>query len=219
MNENKDELKSIFKDGWISTLGKTKCGDGSEGKFALAITMTMELIIKKLDIKTVADVGCGDLNIGSTIIPFIDEYYGYDLHNWGEKWILSDEFSKIENKKIVLKSDFSAVHEIIKPVDIIFCNNLLLHYPNEHVLTILDNFKKSGSKFLWCWDNEPDLNTNIRNNINSPSKTGHGAFNLSLPPFNLINTEQILTDSKDLLPNFFYITSPYRKIIIHRINQ
>jgi len=214
---NKDQLKTIFRGGWHSRLGQTKCGNGSEGQYAQMIVMMMEIIVKKLNIKTVADVGCGDLNIGATILPFIDEYYGYDLVDWGEEWSLTKQLAKSLNKKLVLKSDFSAIHDTIQPVDIIFCNNVFVHYSNEDVVTMLENFKKSGSKFLWCWENNIYLTNNDRKQVIA-SKESNGSVNLSLPPFNLSEMIEIKTDFHSLCEDFFFIRTPNRKMTIYRIN-
>ena len=214
---DKNQLKSIFKPGWHSRLGQTKCGNGSEGKYAHIIVMMMEIIVKKLNIKTVADVGCGDLNIGATILPFIDEYYGYDLVDWGEEWNLTKQLARSLNKKFILKSDFSAVHDLIAPVDIIFCNNVFTHYSNEDVVIMLENFKKSGSKMLWCWENNIHITENDRKGTVA-SRESNGSVNLSLPPFNLSDRVDIATDFHSLCEDFFFIRVPNKKITVYRIN-
>tara|TARA_B100002019_G_scaffold293134_1_gene318932 strand:- start:2266 stop:2919 length:654 start_codon:yes stop_codon:yes gene_type:complete len=186
-----EDLINIFKNGWYSNKRPKNgvhhwrslsfCGDGSEGVWAAWYSQQLELVVKHYDIKTVADIGCGDLNLGGTLLPFVDKYYGYDLIDWGEKWnIVRENWGH----KVKLVSNFDITKDICEEVDLIVCNNVFIHYPNRDILKCLDNISKSNSKMFYAVEHNEHHDNNSRDE-SPPSIRGHGPINLSSEPFNL----------------------------------
>lgn len=192
---SKDNLKKIFEGGWWSKSGTTVCGSGSEREWAVRFTNKIELIVKKLKIKTVVDLGCGDMNIGGCVIPFVEKYYGFDLIDWGENWkVIRDNWDKVE-----LQDNFNLVADNIPTVDLVICNNVFIHYPSEIVVSAMKNIANSKSKYFFAADyNGAQDNSargkNLTKKDGMPSKKSYGAFDYEQLPF--LEKIEILKEEK-----------------------
>ena len=67
-----------YKKGWVGGLPETECGSGSMLKNTELQRKWMPEIVKKYGIKTVADIGAGDLNWVKSMSWDV-EYTPYDL--------------------------------------------------------------------------------------------------------------------------------------------
>ena len=118
--------------GWSGGLPETPCGFGSR----IAETRTQRdwipEMVAKYDIRTIADIGAGDLNWLPLIQwPHPVTYSAYDL---------------VPRRPTVKK--FDIIHKIPKPVDCLMCLWVLNHLPEAHARQALDNLKASGSKYM-----------------------------------------------------------------------
>lgn len=152
-----------YKRGWVGGLPETPCGYGSlKGTTAIQRTWIPE-IVRRFRIKTIADIGAGDLNWMKTItFPRNVTYTPYDL---------------VPRAESVIK--FDLLNEETPKVDLVICLWVLNHFPMEEALKAMDNIKASGSKYLMVtfrhkWKDEmpPQLNDNIVAEIDIETKQG-----------------------------------------------
>lgn len=125
-----------YKKGWTGGLPETPCGNGSKLSKTIEQRKWIPRIIEQNDIKTIADIGAGDLNwIKKTHIPNEIEYTPYDL---------------VPRLPEVRK--FDLVQQIAPKVDLIMCLWVLNHLPYEHCQQAIKNIKASGAKYLLMTD-------------------------------------------------------------------
>jgi hypothetical protein len=124
-----------YKKGWHSGLPETPCGSGSRLSKTQAQRKWIPEIIRQYGIKTVADIGAGDLNwIEHTDLSGV-EYTPYDL---------------VPRRRDVIA--FDLVHEIPPTVDMIMCLWVLNHFPYDPCKKAIENLKASGSQYLLMTD-------------------------------------------------------------------
>ena len=119
-----------FKKGWTGGLPETPCGFGSKMSSTQAQRDWLPSLVKKYGIKTVADIGAGDLNW----IPHVKwdvEYTPYDL---------------IPRHESVTR--LNILEEVAPKVDMLMCLWVLNHMPFEQARLAFQNLRESGSKYL-----------------------------------------------------------------------
>jgi len=131
-----NDLVRDFDKGWTGGLPETKCGYGSTMRATRQQREWIPAQIDKYNIKSIADIGAGDLNwIKKTHLSSDIEYQAYDLVP--------------RQPEIKL---FDLVKEIPPAVDMIMCLWVLNHLPFDDVVKAIDNLKKSGARYLMMTD-------------------------------------------------------------------
>lgn len=125
-----------IKRGWHGGLPETPCGYGSTLEATRAQREWIPKIIKKYRVKTVADVGAGDLNW----FPRMDLPRGVRVVHY-------DVYPR---KPEVVQLDL--LKESPPAADLILCLWVLNHFDFEGCLRALVNLKASGSKYLMMTD-------------------------------------------------------------------
>ena len=131
-----------FKKGWTGGLPETPCGYGSKVRATVQQRAAIETVIQFCEIKTIADIGAGDLNwIKHTNLQGA-KYKGYDLI--------------VRHPEV---QQFDIVHEPAPQVDLLMCLWVLNHLPHEDARQALQNLRDSGSKWLMMtWEQRlPDF--------------------------------------------------------------
>lgn len=125
-----------FKKGWRGGLPETQCGYGSTLEATKAQREWIPKIIKKHRIKTIADVGAGDLNWFSRLnLPKTVQVTHYDVY---------------PRKPEVIK--FDLLKESPPASDLIMCLWVLNHFDFDSCRQAIENLKASGSKYLMMTD-------------------------------------------------------------------
>lgn len=152
---------------------ETVSGTGSELRITTNMRHALSNLIKRFKIKSLADAPCGDLNW----MKFVDigncRYIGID--------IVQDIIEKnIQNFGATREfKHLNLLENIIEPVDLIICRDMLAHLTYEQIFTALRNFKQSGSKYLLV-----TTGTTTTYNYDIESAGSWRKLNLELPPFN-----------------------------------
>ena len=135
--------------------------------------------IKKYNIKSILDLGCGDWNWFKTIDIQGISYVGWDAHND----MIKSNNDKYGNKNIKFEVKDIILEEYDK-VDLIICRDVLFHLDTSFSKICIEKIKKS-CKFLISTSFN-DIKENI--NISSYCKINNWGFykiNLNIMPFNL----------------------------------
>ena len=122
---------------------QSRSGGGSEISATTTIRKVLPLIWEKYKIKTFLDVPCGDFNWMKEVDKTNIKYIGGDI----VKEVIernNEQYgtSQIKFEKIDITKD------ILPKVDMIFCKDCLQHLCYEGVFNALQNFKRSGAKYL-----------------------------------------------------------------------
>ena len=138
-SDDRNHFVKIYKEGiWGK---KVRSGEGArlcETKYVKQIILNT---IQHYNIRSFLDAPCGDCTFMSTIFHYIPNYIGVD--------IVPDLIRK--NRALYPKQTFwvkSAMVDPLPQVDLIFCRDLLVHFNTKQILQTLQNFQKSGSKYL-----------------------------------------------------------------------
>ncbi|MDB4312000.1 hypothetical protein N9937_01080 [bacterium] len=128
-----------FKRGWTGGGMETLCGHGSKVSQTKIQREWIPAMVEKHNIRTIADIGAGDLNwMNHVVWPYPVEYQAFDL---------------VPRHKSV--KAFDLIHEIPPKADLIMCLWLLNHLPEENARAAIKNLWASGCKYLmYTWWND-----------------------------------------------------------------
>ena len=126
------ESQEIFSKIYDTAYWGNGSGDGSDPKKVKVYINLIEDFIKKNNVKSIVDFGCGDWQF-SNLINFNDaEYLGIDLVD-----SVIDSNNRKYSKKNIKFSRFKAYREIPK-ADLLLVKDVLQHLPREEVKKIID---------------------------------------------------------------------------------
>lgn len=193
----KEVFTSIYKHNkWGGT--ESVSGSGSSLKETENIRKFIESLIIRFQIKTILDAPCGDFNWFKEINLEelnVKSYTGADIV---EELIIKNR-EKYTDKIRTFRTADITIDELPK-VDLIICRDCLQHLPLYKALNALQNFKRSGSKYL--------LASTVPNITNSKDiKAGDGRLlNLELPPFKFPKPIAMIDD--------YNLLDPWKKIAL-----
>lgn len=184
---------SIYKSRYWNPDGKGESASG-EGS-TLAITAkareAIESIVREFGITSMLDAPCGDFNwMRHTRID--------DVHYTGADIVrpLIDrnnrEFGSTRRRFIQL----DIVEQVCEPVDLIMCRDCIQHLPNAEAMRAIQNFSRSGSKYLLM-----TMSPRLTRNDDMPKPGGFRGVNVFLPPFNMPKPEREYVEWVDPNPN------------------
>jgi hypothetical protein len=153
--------------------GESISGPGSTLKVTRDMRQELSELIRRFGITSIADAPCGDLNWMRYVNIGNCRYIGFDIVKELIERNIQTFGTTREFKHVNLLED------IIEKVDLIICRDMLAHLTYEQIFTVLENLKKSGSKYIL-------MTTNIvtPDNYDIEKAGGWRRLNLELPPFN-----------------------------------
>ena len=151
-------------------------GCGSDLDATVEIREHLPIIFNKFNITSITDAPCGDWNWMRLLNLDNIDYIGYDIL----EDILMENTLKYSNENV--KFEFKdIVNQTIRKSDLIICRDFMFHISNEKGLNLLENFKKSGSKYVLLTSfNYTTINENL-----GFDDWGWRRINVKIEPFNL----------------------------------
>jgi len=120
---------------------ESSSGYGSTNMETQQIKKYIVNIIDKYNINTFFDVPCGDFNWIKEIINKIPNYIGGDIVSE----MITNNKKQYNNNFIVFDI---TIDKIPDNVELIFCRDLLVHFPLNKIIQTLRNIKSSKAKYL-----------------------------------------------------------------------
>jgi hypothetical protein len=156
---------------------ESRSGIGSTLQRTILIRPFIASLIKDLNIKTFLDAPCGDFNWMKEVNLSGVTYIGMDIV---DELIKENAIRYTTPQKQFFACDI--LHHPLPQVDLILCRDCTQHLPDNGVRTLINNIKKSGSRYLLT-SNYPHIeeNKDIENLYNVSRITYR---NLRKPPFN-----------------------------------
>lgn len=180
---------SFNKYRWTSK--ESVSGPGSDLRETVVIRKELPLLIQKLGIQTMLDAACGDFNWMKEINLPLQKYVGVEV---------VQELVKINQERYGndIRNFFVADIEtdLLPKVDLILCRDCFIHYDFATTKKIIENFKRSGSKYLLT-----TTFTRRASNIDI-SMGGFLPLNLQRSPF--FFPEPILIINEMVQPSWYY---------------
>ncbi len=157
-------------------------GPGSDLTQTEAIRQALPVLIKELGVQTVLDAPCGDF------------YWMRDTHLNIEKYTGIDIVAAIIKKNQRLYGaggvEFKRMNLVkgrLPHAELILCRDCLVHFSFKDVFAALENFKRSGAKYLLT-------TTFIRHDNEDIITGGWQPLNLQKPPFNFPQPIRIINE-------------------------
>ena len=153
------DIYNLCKNAWKGGLPETICGSGSTIRNSSIIIEGLNKMINNYDIKSIADLGCGDFNWMKKVNLSSIDYIGYD-------WFIKNNADIYGSENITFAEGNIADIDIRKS-DLVICKDVMIHMDNDHALAILNNIKRSKPKYLFvttfniCSNDKRDLNSNF----------------------------------------------------------
>lgn len=140
-----------YKTGWIGGLPETQCGHGSKIQETKKQREWIPKIIEQYGIKTISDIGAGDLNWIKKIKfnSYID-YKAYDL---------------VPRHESV--NEFNLLTTVPPKSDLIMCLWVLNHFPDTEHHIGFQNLINSESKYLLITQRESWVKYHLHNIVDS----------------------------------------------------
>jgi len=129
----------IFEQGWPGN--DTVCGWGSTMEHTTTIRAMLPRLIERYNIKSIADVGCGDLFWMQHVDLKGAKYIGYDIYE-------RSTWPELKEKGWDLRLA-DIVSDPLPKIDLTIVRDVFIHLPNWAVLKALENIK-ANSKYLFA---------------------------------------------------------------------
>lgn len=153
--------------------GDTLSGDGSTKQSTARLRRLLSHVLRGLEVSTLLDVPCGDLNWMRPADLPLERYLGMDI---------VPEAVERARRRSGGFGEFrvaDVTRDALPRVDLVFCRDCLGHLPHELALAALRNIQASGSRYLMA-------TTFYALNQNFERETGDWRpLNLQLPPYSL----------------------------------
>ena len=154
---------------------ESRSGGGSTVSRTTEIRACFPQLFREKGIQSVCDAGCGDFNwMRHVDLSDIQKYVGVEI----VQDLVESNNQKYGNAKIsFIEADIC--HDILPTSDIIICREVLFHLSLKEIAVAINNFKKSGSKYV--------LTTHFPNSKENVDIVAGQCreLNFQLPPFNL----------------------------------
>jgi SAM-dependent methyltransferase len=148
-------------------------GQGSDLEQTQTIRRVLPEIIKRYEVKSILDVPCGDFNWMKQVDLGDCQYVGGDIvATMAEK--LQAAYGTAQRRFAHLDMTRSDLPKC----ELILCRDCLIHLPLELIEAALQNFRRSGARYLFV-TNAPTKKVNI-----DIPPGGYRPVNLQLAPFN-----------------------------------
>lgn len=158
---------------WPAGKDETKSGIGSTLRYTKNVTTLINQIIETRKIRTILDLGCGEMNWQQHLdLTNIKEYYGIDIVSS----VVDDDRQKFKHDSRFYFDLGDITRLEIPAYDLIICREVLFHLSIENIQKVLDNIRRSHCKYLLVTSHENTSNVDIQDG-------NFFEFNITAPPF------------------------------------
>lgn len=153
----------------------SRSGEGSDLVQTAVIRREIPHLVRELGVETFLDAPCGDWYWMRHATLGVKTYTGVDI----VEALIEKNQSQFGNEATSFRYA-NLTSDVLPKVDMIFSRDCLVHLSFDDAKRILENFKRSGSKYL--------LTTTFTDRLSNNDLVGKDSFwrplNMQLPPFN-----------------------------------
>ncbi len=176
----------IFKDiysgtGWGSL--ETSSGSGSTLAETRHLRGQLPGIFDILNIRSLCDAGCGDVNWLSQISGALGLYIGFDI----VPGLIASNLKTFAHRKNHLFQVADILSDALPACDLLLCRDVLSHYPNDEIRQALRALKGAGCRYIAI--STASAATNEEGELG-----GWRPVNLLAPPFNLCRPDLLIAE-------------------------
>jgi len=180
------QRREIFSNIWTNNSWgnpDTRSGHGSAMNNTVELRTRLPEIFKSLEIRILADAGCGDLNWMKELTGQLRLYFGYDI----VPELVSDLRSRYGDRVNCFFSSSDIVMSNLPECDAILCRDCLTHLPLDAALMAIKRFRQSGAHFLLA------TTQSVGHNVWVNSGWWY-AMDLTAPPFNFPVPQRVINE-------------------------
>lgn len=173
LKQNAQNLNILFDTVYETNMWGNGSGSGSKEELLHGYVMFVQDFLRKHEIRTIADVGCGDWQFSKNIDWGGASYTGYDVAS-----VVINANNARYAKENVHFVHYNGDFAQIQSADLLICKDVLQHLPNAKIhdfIAILPKFRYA----LIANDISERVNADIL-------PTQYRALDLRQPPFNLV---------------------------------
>jgi hypothetical protein len=173
------EIRELFSCSPL-TNPETANGPGCTVEATTDLRAWLPGIFAKYEITSMLDAACGDFNWMQHVDLTGVSYTGWDV----EPRMVQENAKKWPQHTWACNNLLNQVR--VPKVDLILARQILIHFPNDYIHLVLDNFKLSGSTYLLA-SHWPEVDNDFTYDPNAGAWVGYmeRPVNLEAPPFSL----------------------------------
>lgn len=181
----KDFEKRVFREifrqkGWGDS--PSVSGTGSDEEQTREVARRLPGVLKEIKARSLVDAPCGDYYWMKKVKLDVD-YTGVDIVSE-----LIEANQKKYGRSGVRFIEGNIIREVLPKGDVILCRDCLVHFPYKDIFKTVNNFKKSGAKYLLTTNfAEREKNSNIHTGQWRP-------INLEAAPFNFPKAMMVINE-------------------------
>jgi SAM-dependent methyltransferase len=153
--------------------GESRSGAGSSFEETLTVQQELPKLVREIGVRSVLDAACGDYYWMKEVNLDVDHYVGVDIV---PEMIARNQAMYGSDKVSFMCADIK--NDVLPKVDLIICRDVLVHLSFKDGKRAIDNFRRSGSKYLLT-TSYPGLLTRNRNIFTGMWRP----IDLRLPPY------------------------------------
>jgi SAM-dependent methyltransferase len=123
--------------------GESSSGPGSRREHTQRLRIELPRLLSRLGIRRLLDIGCGDFNWMRETQLGVDLYIGVDVVF---DVVLANRLRYGSARRRFLLRDIT--RDPLPRADLVLCRDVLIHFPNDDLVTALQAIIASGSRYL-----------------------------------------------------------------------
>jgi 2-polyprenyl-3-methyl-5-hydroxy-6-metoxy-1,4-benzoquinol methylase len=161
----------------VNSQGEPHCGSGSTKESSSEYMIFLDKFLRKHEIKTIVEVGCGDWEFMQHMDLSGIQYLGIDV----VKKMIDSNNRKFRTHAIAFMHA-DAAYTDLPQADLFLCKDVMQHLPNKDIFKICSQF----NKFRYCLIvNDVNITEPSLNNLRLQRRVGYRPVDLTKQPFNL----------------------------------
>lgn len=193
MSDPKDVFESIYANNvWGNK--ESLSGPGSTVKVTEILRPRLEWLLRLLNIKSILDVPCGDMNYMQHIDLSGIHYLGADI----VEELVNKNNEACKDRPNMRFQVLNVLEDPLPEAELIICRDLLVHFPNDAALQFLHKVKNSRSRYILMTHfmgdyAEKERNKEIKFGFWRPVSLTQAPFNWPHPFLSIPEKEQYKT--------------------------
>ena len=136
--------------GWSKHQMESVSGTGSTLENTEILRSELPKVCKKYNINNIVDIACGDFNWMKEIVSEFKYYRGVDIVKDLIK-ANKEKYKKFENVDFIVADVITEFDKCVKgkDIDAVILKDVLVHFPDKHIIKVLDSLHKSSIKYVF----------------------------------------------------------------------
>ncbi len=213
LNLDASFLETVFtrqyESGILTYESETISGVGASLDHTEEIRRELPALFKTYNITSILDIGCGDFNWMQHVVTSEITYVGIDI----VQSVIDGNNQKYSTENISFMLG-DACTALLPKVDLIICRDVLPHLSYSYAFKMIDNFVKSGAKYVLFTSYSGSGREN--KDLSSEEIGGNYCLNMRKKPFRLFKP---LYEINEKCPSPYHLVTPDKTLVLWRVSS